>query len=96
MQLTTQRLREAEQHLGDVDPVMAQLIAIWGPCQLRRQRDRFAMLAKSIVSQQISTKAARSIQRRLLEKMSGQWSFIGRAFDDPKVLFDSLRGRSPI
>jgi len=74
MQLTTQRLREAEQHLGDVDPVMAQLIAIWGPCQLRRQRDRFAMLAKSIVSQQISTKAARSIQRRLLEKMSGQWS----------------------
>ncbi|MEO1998720.1 MAG: hypothetical protein ABGZ17_26035, partial [Planctomycetaceae bacterium] len=74
MHLTISRLREAEQYLRDVDPVMSGLIAVWGPCDLRRQRNRFGMLARSIISQQISTKAARSIQRRLLEQIDGQWA----------------------
>lgn len=41
-----------------------------GPCSLKPQRDRFAMLARSIISQQISTGAARSIRQRL-ETLAG-------------------------
>lgn len=74
MHLTTQALREAERHLQQVDPVMSRLIGVWGPCRLRRRRNRFAMLARSVISQQISTKAAQSIQRRLSERIDGQWS----------------------
>jgi len=38
-----------------------------GPFALRPQRDRFAMLVRSIISQQISTAAARSIRFRLIQ-----------------------------
>lgn len=38
-----------------------------GPFTLRPQRDRFRMLVRSIISQQISTGAARSIRQRLEE-----------------------------
>ncbi|MFV1968795.1 MAG: hypothetical protein ACC628_25540, partial [Pirellulaceae bacterium] len=38
-----------------------------GPYTLRFERDRFAMLVRSIVSQQISTIAARAICKRLMD-----------------------------
>ena len=38
-----------------------------GPFTLRLERDRFRMLVRSIISQQISTGAARSIRQRLVE-----------------------------
>lgn len=44
---------------------MRELIRRVGPFTLRPQRDRFGMLVRSIVSQQISTAAARSILARL-------------------------------
>ncbi len=46
---------------------MKAIIAEVGPCTLRPQRDRFRMLAGSIISQQISTGAARSIKKKLDE-----------------------------
>src|SRR5258708_15849719 len=55
----------AQRHLKKSDPVMRRLIAAVGPCTLRLDRDRFRMLVRSIISQQISGKAAQSIRRRL-------------------------------
>jgi DNA-3-methyladenine glycosylase II len=37
-----------------------------GPCRLEPHQDRFGALVRSIISQQISTKAARSINARLI------------------------------
>jgi DNA-3-methyladenine glycosylase II len=45
--------------------VLREVIRQVGPYTLRPQRDRFGMLVRSIVSQQISVMAARSIRRRL-------------------------------
>ncbi|QDS96536.1 DNA-3-methyladenine glycosylase [Roseimaritima multifibrata] len=58
---------QAIAHLRSADPVMKRIIAEVGPCTLRPQRDRFKMLASSIISQQISTGAARSIKKKLDE-----------------------------
>jgi DNA-3-methyladenine glycosylase II len=59
-------LREAESHLSRVDPVLAPLIARHGPCRLgSRARDPFHILCTSIISQQLSTKAAQTIQGRV-------------------------------
>jgi DNA-3-methyladenine glycosylase II len=44
---------------------MKRIIKEVGPCLLRPKRDRFQMLVGSIISQQISTGAARSIKKRL-------------------------------
>lgn len=60
-------LARAERHLRRACPHMRRVIARVGPCGLRLERNRFAMLTRSIISQQISGHASRAIQRRLIE-----------------------------
>lgn len=60
-----ERVQVAVRHLRRSDPVMREMIDRVGPCTLRLKRDRFALLAKSILSQQISTAAARTIRGRV-------------------------------
>ena len=59
-------LAAAETHLAGADPVLAQIITTTGPCTLSRQVDLFGALAESIISQQISVKAADAIMSRFL------------------------------
>jgi DNA-3-methyladenine glycosylase II len=56
---------EAIQHLRQVDPRCAALIERIGPCRLRPRPDRFGTLVRAIIGQQISSKAAASIDHRL-------------------------------
>jgi DNA-3-methyladenine glycosylase II len=58
-------MEEAIVHLKTSDPVIARVIDEVGPYTLRPQRNGFAMLVRSILSQQISMAAARSIRERL-------------------------------
>lgn len=58
-------ISEAVAHLRAADPRLDWLIPQVGPFTLKLERDRFAMLVRSIISQQISTKAARSIRLKL-------------------------------
>lgn len=58
-------IHSAIKHLKAADPALASVIEAVGPYTLRLQRDRFSMLVRSIISQQISTGAARSILARL-------------------------------
>jgi DNA-3-methyladenine glycosylase II len=57
----------AIQHLKLADSIMADLISKAGPFTLKVDRNRFGLLVRSILSQQISTKAARAIRLRLDE-----------------------------
>ncbi|HWC90497.1 MAG TPA: DNA-3-methyladenine glycosylase [Pirellulales bacterium] len=59
-----EKLETAVLHLRQ-DKVLRRVIDAVGPFRLRLERDRFRMLARSIISQQISTAAARSIRGRL-------------------------------
>ena len=65
MKLTRPHIQAARRHLRAADPVMKAIIDAVGPYTLRFERDRFAMLVRSIISQQISTSAARAIRKRL-------------------------------
>ena len=60
------------RHLRRVDPILREVIDRVGPCTLKPHRNRFEMLVWSIVSQQISSKAARSIKDRLLAHVAPQ------------------------
>jgi DNA-3-methyladenine glycosylase II len=63
---------EGTRHIGRADPVMRRLIRTCPPVtSLRLQRNRFATLVHSILSQQISVHAARSIRTRLLDLSGG-------------------------
>jgi DNA-3-methyladenine glycosylase II len=59
-------LRLGVEHVRAACPVMRLVIDAHGPITLRPARDRFAVLVRSIISQQISTAAAaRTIRGRL-------------------------------
>jgi DNA-3-methyladenine glycosylase II len=61
------RWAAAVRHLRRVDPHLREIIDRVGPCRLEPKLDRFGTLVRSIIGQQISSKAAASIHRRLVE-----------------------------
>lgn len=65
MPLTKAERSNALQHLCARDRVLRQVIDSVGPFTLQVERKRFAMLVRSIISQQISTAAARSIRKKI-------------------------------
>ncbi|MET0690528.1 MAG: hypothetical protein ABWZ38_05810 [Candidatus Binatia bacterium] len=73
-------IRRAERHLAGADPVMKLLIARHGRCPLaERNFEPFHMLANSIISQQLSTRAAATIKQRI-------GALVGVPFQADKVL----------
>jgi DNA-3-methyladenine glycosylase II len=62
--------RKAQQYLARRDAVLRRLIRAVGPCTLWHNPDHFAVLTRSILSQQISTKAAASIYNKLQEALA--------------------------
>lgn len=60
-------------HLCEADEVMGALIGRVGPFRLIVEPDPFRMLVRSVISQQISTKAAAAIRQRL-EARAGRLS----------------------
>jgi DNA-3-methyladenine glycosylase II len=61
--------RKAQRHLARRDTVLKDLIRQIGRCTLDPDPDGFQSLVRAIVSQQISTKAARAIHGRLKEAL---------------------------
>ena len=60
--------RESENYLKSADKKLKVIIEQVGPCTLRvAKRDKFDVLASSIISQQLSVKAARTIKGRIIE-----------------------------
>jgi DNA-3-methyladenine glycosylase II len=58
------KLLMATEHLAQHDEIVASLIEQVGPCRLRFERNRFRMLVRSIIGQQLSAKAASTIRAR--------------------------------
>lgn len=65
-QIFADSLRTAEKHLSRRDPVLRQFIKQHGDCRLQRHTRYFETLVNSIVSQQLSVKAAETIFRRFV------------------------------
>src|SRR5918992_232475 len=67
-----------DRHLRSVDPVMRGLIDDRGPIDPATDRrgsrpDAYEALARAIVGQQLSTKAAGSIWERLVDRLDGSF-----------------------
>jgi len=69
--------------LSKQDPVLKALIRINRKKKLKARRDPFVTLARAIVSQQISVKAAATVWQRLVDATASiKAAFIGSASDD--------------
>ena len=62
---------EACKHLGKRDRVMKKLIPKFGEARLKTRGDAYTTLARSIVGQQISVKAAQSVWDRFVASVGG-------------------------
>jgi DNA-3-methyladenine glycosylase II len=82
----------AVEHLRRIDPVLRAVIDGVGPDGLGDRRagrpaDHYGALVRSIVGQQLSTKAARAIYTRLTERYGGRTPTPGEVLaDDPDAL----------
>lgn len=68
----TQDHNAAVSYLRNADPKLSAVIDQVGPCRLKRKGGTFQLLADSIISQQISTHAARTIRAQLRAAMPSQ------------------------
>jgi DNA-3-methyladenine glycosylase II len=57
-------LKTAAEYLTAHDPILGTVIAAVGPCTIRPHRNYYQELVDSIISQQLSVKAASTIQKR--------------------------------
>lgn len=64
-------MKKALDHLRNSDKVLAVIIDRVGPCRMNYREPTFESLARSIVFQQLSTKAAGTIYNRLQEAAGG-------------------------
>jgi len=83
---------EGVEHLRAADPVMREIVERYGPNGLSERREghqteHYGALVRSIVGQQLSTKAAAAIYRRLAERFGGRAPTPGEVLaDDPEEL----------
>lgn len=63
---------KAETHLAAADVVLAGLISRYGSCTLSPHTDYYRELVDSIISQQLSVKAGRTIFSRFLDLFDGR------------------------
>jgi DNA-3-methyladenine glycosylase II len=64
-------MKKALAHLKKSDVILASIIERVGPCRITYREPTFEALARSIVFQQLSTKAARTIYTRFEEAAGG-------------------------
>ncbi len=72
MPFVAQQIKAGRLHLQKVDPVMKKILKQVGPFTAKTTRDRFLTLVRSIVAQQISGAAARTIFSRLDDALGDQ------------------------
>jgi DNA-3-methyladenine glycosylase II len=65
-------LQTAAKLLAQHDPVLAPIITLHGPARFQPHSDYYAALVTSIISQQLSVKAASTIKQRFQDLFGGQ------------------------
>ena len=65
-------LKDAQEHLSSVDPIIGNLIDVFGGCRLVPHTDYYGELVSAIIGQQLSEKAGATIYKRFLTLFDGQ------------------------
>jgi DNA-3-methyladenine glycosylase II len=73
MTITDTVVTTATTHLSRHDPVLAKVIARYPICTIRPHKNYYQELVDSIISQQLSVKAAASIENRFRDMFGGQF-----------------------
>src|SRR6202012_15356 len=83
---------DACRHLAKRDRVMKKLIPKFGDARLQSNGDPFTTLARSIVGQQVSTKSAQGVWRKLVAAVDGPDGELRRRVGVWKLAPEPLKG----
>ena len=73
MIVNDQVAKDAADHLSQNDRQLAPVIARYGLCDIRPHKDYYRELVDSIISQQLSVKAAAAIEKRFVALFDGKY-----------------------
>lgn len=73
MLITDKIVRQAADYLSQHDPYLEPLIAKYGLCTIRPHNNHYRELVGSIISQQLSVKAAAAIEKRFVGLWAGEF-----------------------
>ena len=73
MLITDQVAQEAAEYLAGHDAMLAPVIVKVGPCTIRPHQNYYQELVDSIISQQLSVKAAAAIEQRFRDMFGGHF-----------------------
>jgi DNA-3-methyladenine glycosylase II len=73
MTISEDIVKRAAEHLSENDPALAPVIARYGLCVVRPHRNYYQELVDSIISQQLSVKAAAAIEQRFRDMFGGKF-----------------------
>jgi DNA-3-methyladenine glycosylase II len=90
--------RAAARHLAKHDEVLAPVVARHGSCTIRPHTDYYQELVDSIISQQLSVKAAAAIEKRFQDLFGGHFpspkEILTKTPDDLRAIgFSYAKGR---
>lgn len=68
---TPELLQKAADYLTKADPILAPIIAVAGPAAIVPNKEYYKALVESIISQQLSVKAAATISKRFTDLFEG-------------------------
>jgi DNA-3-methyladenine glycosylase II len=83
------KLIGAATHLSNADPILAKAITLAGACTLKPHTNYYQELVDSIISQQLSVKAATTIERRFMDLFAGVYPAPEQILETPH---ETLRG----
>ncbi|MGB8339941.1 MAG: DNA-3-methyladenine glycosylase [Burkholderiales bacterium] len=94
--MTPDYWRTATEQLSANDPILKKLVNAYPEVSLTSRDDPFATLARSIVGQQISVKAAQSVWNRVLKEVGDMTPKKMLRKTEPKLRACGLSGRKVI
>jgi DNA-3-methyladenine glycosylase II len=77
-----QNNKKAAEYLSEKDPILSKIISASPPCTIRPHKHYYQELVSSIISQQLSIKAAATIERRFVDLFGG-------TFPPPEKILES-------
>ena len=91
-------VKAAAKHLAEHDPILAPVIASAGSCTIRPHTNYYQELVDSIISQQLSVKAAAAIEQRFRDMFGGRFpapkEILTKSLDELRAIgFSYAKGR---
>ncbi len=88
-------IKMAANHIASADPVLSPIISRYGICTIRPHTNYYRELVESIISHQLSVKAAASINRKFIDLFDAEFPSPSAILENRMKSLEALVYRMP-